>query len=322
MFDTKINNNGNIEKIETEQRTSNALYGSISWSAIFTGVICTLILHIILTLLGTAIGTSKINLLKNQNPFQHLDNSLLIWIALTMILSISIGSYMAGRLAKREGALHGLLVFSLTTLITLWLGFSFASNIFSTMLSIANYGLKETESNIGNQIVHIAKYYENQTKKPDDNLNINLKYRLHQTSYLKKQNLQKEFTKVDNKISFYRTDLHNPNVNFINWLKKDSKEDSAKESNAKESNAKESKKTIKVHVKKVDQNEELSDKNKKDNNQETKKHEKTVENNNANDYINESAFKATWFTFGLLVIEAVLSSVMGMLGYRNQLKKL
>lgn len=44
----------------------------ISWSAVFAGVIAALIVHILLGLLGTAIGVSVIDPQQENNPLEHI----------------------------------------------------------------------------------------------------------------------------------------------------------------------------------------------------------------------------------------------------------
>ncbi|WAH62076.1 hypothetical protein LZ023_37190 (plasmid) [Pseudomonas silvicola] len=101
----------------------------ISWSAVFAGVIAALIVHILLGLLGTAIGASVIDPQQERNPLEHIGTGALIWTGVSMLIAIIAGGYVAGRLAQREGALHGLLMFGVSTLITLWLAFSLATGI-------------------------------------------------------------------------------------------------------------------------------------------------------------------------------------------------
>ncbi len=58
MADTRINN-GYTDPLVTG--TAGLPLKRISWSAVFAGVICALIIHILLTLLGTAIGATTID---------------------------------------------------------------------------------------------------------------------------------------------------------------------------------------------------------------------------------------------------------------------
>ena len=57
-----------------------------------------------------------------------------------MLIALAVGSYVAGRLAQREGALHGLLMFGVSTLITLWLAISLASGIIGGAFNILGSG--------------------------------------------------------------------------------------------------------------------------------------------------------------------------------------
>lgn len=128
------------EERTLQQPVSGFPLKRISWSAVFAGVITALIIQILLGLLGTAIGATVIDPLQEQDPLHHMATGTLIWVGLSMIISIAGGSYIAGRLAQREGALHGLMMFGLATLITLWLAVSMATGIIGGAFNVLGAG--------------------------------------------------------------------------------------------------------------------------------------------------------------------------------------
>jgi len=60
----------------------------ISWSAIFAGVIISIVVYLLLSILGTAVGASTIDPLKEQNPLDHIGTGALIWTGVSMLISI------------------------------------------------------------------------------------------------------------------------------------------------------------------------------------------------------------------------------------------
>ncbi|PPI88266.1 hypothetical protein CRV12_01400 [Candidatus Pantoea edessiphila] len=327
MFDTKIDN-GSKENSSMDQGTSNLMYGSISWSAIFTGVIFTLILHILLTVLGTAIGTSSIYSSDNHN----LGTNALIWIAVTILSSVSIGSFIAGRLAKCAGVLHGLLVFSISTLISLWLAFAFASSLFSDVLGAASLSFKNIENNV-NSILPISKFYKNQKKEFDnhlDTLKNKSEIKSYQKTYIKKQNFEKESLYLQNSRYFYVTDdMKNSYIHFVNWFQnmqnhnKNQTKSHESTDQTKNIKSKDIKHNIKIYLKAIDK---TTNKHKKKYDKETTKIKENIKIEDAKDKKLEKAIKSTsknsWITFAFLMVEASLSGIMGMIGYRSKLKKL
>jgi len=93
----------------------------ISWAAIFAGLIITLVVNLVLTVLGLSIGASAVSPLSQQNPGQGLGIGAAIWLIVTSLISMFCGAWVAGRMAgfAREGALHGLVTWGTATLLTL-----------------------------------------------------------------------------------------------------------------------------------------------------------------------------------------------------------
>ncbi|MXP50828.1 YrzE family protein [Pantoea sp. SoEX] len=342
MFDTKINN-GNVEKVAVSERTSNLLHADyISWSAIFVGVIFTFILHILLTLLGTAITTTVIDIHQTQQSVNKLGNNSLIWIGATLLLSISIGSFVAGRLAKCSGALHGLLVFCLNTLITAWLAFSLGTNIFGNILNIAHSSLnKNIEENINVTSLPTTLFHSNKGKILDnskiDNFTGNAYIEFAQTFNTDQRYFNYDFNKVmkkfhNKKLSYTNNDINILHINFVSWFKKVednptkiSPEDDKTKKISLVNNTKEQKKIVTnsstSNSKKTDKDIDKTTKKIDKKNQDKKITQNTLSSNNSSDQIEnlkKSTSKNTWYTLCLLITEALLSSAMGMLGYRSK----
>lgn len=101
---------------ETTYRPPPSLSRRVSWGAIFAGLFVTIIIQVILTLLGTAIGASTVDPMEEQNPIQGLALGAAIWLVVSGLISLFAGSYVAGRLSggprRMDGLLHGVVTFS------------------------------------------------------------------------------------------------------------------------------------------------------------------------------------------------------------------
>ncbi|MEZ4601771.1 MAG: hypothetical protein R2940_18425 [Syntrophotaleaceae bacterium] len=96
---------------------------NVSWRAIFAGTSITLVTMMMLVLLGMAIGLFAVNPATEQNPFGGLGIGTTIWWILSWIISLFIGGWVTSRFAgmqrKWDGALHGLVTWSLTFIISM-----------------------------------------------------------------------------------------------------------------------------------------------------------------------------------------------------------
>ncbi|MEX2614583.1 MAG: hypothetical protein WD767_00660 [Alphaproteobacteria bacterium] len=106
--------------------------GRASWGAFFAGTAVALAVSALLTLLGLAIGMSTINPAVEQDPMTGVPaaSASAWWTAISAIVALGVGGYVAGRLAGvlhgLGSALHGATVWALTTIVALWLGASAA----------------------------------------------------------------------------------------------------------------------------------------------------------------------------------------------------
>ncbi len=96
----------------------------ISWSAVFAGVLIAVVSQLLLSLLGLGIGLSTIDPVEEQNPTAGLGLGTAIWYIVSSLLSLLAGGWVAGRLASAprlfDGVIHGILTWSLMTLITIY----------------------------------------------------------------------------------------------------------------------------------------------------------------------------------------------------------
>lgn len=120
----------------------------ISWSAVTAGVVIAMIVSLLLSLLGTAIGSATIDPLQQANPLDGLGKGAAIWAVVSGVIALFVGGWVSGRLAHREGALHGILVWASVSLLTVYLVSSAVTGVVRGGLSLAGSGLSALGSGI------------------------------------------------------------------------------------------------------------------------------------------------------------------------------
>jgi hypothetical protein len=96
-----------------------------SWGAIFAGMFVTVVLQVMFTLLGVAVGLASINPPAQATPGQSATLASAIWLLVTGLVSIWIGACIAGRLSgeprRADGMLHGIVAWSVSMVATFYL---------------------------------------------------------------------------------------------------------------------------------------------------------------------------------------------------------
>ncbi|MFL9922247.1 YrzE family protein [Paraburkholderia fungorum] len=92
----------------------------VSWGAIFAGVILSLIVYLVLSVLGTAIGATLLSPLSQPDPMRAFGFGSGVWMIATTVVAVFTGSYLAGRCAPVLGWLHGLLAWAVMILFVVY----------------------------------------------------------------------------------------------------------------------------------------------------------------------------------------------------------
>jgi len=128
----------------------------ISWQAVLGGVVVALAVQLLLSLLGLGIGASTVDPLKEQNPLSGLGTGTGVWFAISTIVSIYVGSWVAGRLAgmnrRLESSLHGILTWAFTALIA----FYFVNAMLSSAISSMAGAVKTGANVVGQSVASVA----------------------------------------------------------------------------------------------------------------------------------------------------------------------
>lgn len=114
----------NVRPVQTGGAMLDAVK-RISWGSVFAGVLIAIVIQISLSLLGIGIGLGTVDPKTETDPTKGLALGSAIWFILTSLIALYSGGWIAARLAPTrqlfDGIIHGLLTWSLITLITLYL---------------------------------------------------------------------------------------------------------------------------------------------------------------------------------------------------------
>jgi hypothetical protein len=97
----------------------------VSWPAIFSGVVLVLAVEVLLNMLGAGIGLGLVNPNGGGADARGLGIGAGIWWFASTIIALLFGCYVAARLAgvatRFDGMLHGLVIWGLALLLTVYL---------------------------------------------------------------------------------------------------------------------------------------------------------------------------------------------------------
>jgi hypothetical protein len=117
----------------------------LSWGAIFAGFVIATVLQVALSLLGIGLGFLGWN---PGDPLAALGTGTLIWVIVTAIITLFIGGMVTGRLAgvltRGDGALHGVVMWALSTLFAVWLVWKMISYLLGSALGIVGGAVSTT----------------------------------------------------------------------------------------------------------------------------------------------------------------------------------
>ncbi|WP_130831039.1 YrzE family protein [[Erwinia] mediterraneensis] len=322
-------NSGRTETVTTHEEHGLPLK-RISWSAVFAGVICALVVHVLLTLLGTAIGATTVDPMEEPNPLQNLGTGALVWTGIEMLIAMAAGSYIAGRLAQREGALHGLLMFGISTLFTIWLAITLVSSVVGGAMNVLGAGFQAIGSGISAAAPSVTQMARDKLQENNinlDDLQNELETTLRQTGKpeLQPENIEgdvnREANNAQNQAQDTASHPQSADTDLANWIRGVMNRH-ADTLQAADRDA--LKNIIKARTGKSDQEvEQIVTQTEQSYQQAVQQYQqlKQQAEQKAREAAEQAAAatsKASWFAFFMLIIEAILAGVMGMVGRRTQ----
>lgn len=247
-----------------------------------------------------------------------------------MLISIAADAYASGRQAQREGGLHGVLMFGVNTLICTWFLIAVLNNAVSGAVSVVGSGLQSLGSGISAAAPPVTQMVKD--KLGENNINLDslqneLQTTLRQTgkTELQPENLQNkaggEVNNAQNQAADTANHPQTPDTDITNFIKglinRNADTFQAADRDAL-------KNIIKARTGKSDQEaDQIVNQAEKTYQQARAKYEELKQQaeqkaREAADKAAAATAKASWFTFVMLVIEAILAGSMGMLGHRTQ----
>lgn len=128
----------------------------ISWGSILAGVITVLSASLLFSTLGTSLGFSITDPLSSE-PVKGVATTVAIWSAISLMISLAFGAFVSGKLAARNGFIHGFLVWATALLFAVILGgmligstIKATGNLLGSITSITGNIISGTSSSIGN----------------------------------------------------------------------------------------------------------------------------------------------------------------------------
>lgn len=302
----------------------------ISWSAVFAGVILSIVIYLLLSILGTAIGTTTIDPLKEQNPLDGLGKGALIWSGLSMLISIAVGAFVSGRLAQREGALHGILMWAVNTLICVWLVVSVLSSAVSGTASVIGSGFNLMGQGISAVAPSVTQAAKDKLKESNidlGNIQSELEKTLRQTGKpeLQPENLKNDAQGEANNAQNQAQDTANhpqtADSDLNNWFKGVVERNQA---TLQAADVDALKNIIKARTGKSDQEvDQMVAQVQKSYEQAYQKYqqlkaEAEQKAREAGDKAAAATAKASWYLLLILLVQAVIAGVVGKIGRNTQ----
>jgi hypothetical protein len=140
---------------------SSSRFTRASWGAIFAGTFVIVVFQIMFTLLGTAIGFASINPNGSQTNGQNLAIGSAVWLLVTTLISIWVGACIAGRLSggprRADGLIHGIVTWSVATIIMAFLLTTALSALIGGATSLLSTALGSGNGQTGQTIAAAAE---------------------------------------------------------------------------------------------------------------------------------------------------------------------
>lgn len=92
-----------------------------SWGAIIAGTVTVIAVTLLLSLLTAAMGLSTVDA-KSSDPLSGVGTAFGVSSAITLLLSLAAGGFVAGRLAGRTGYTHGFLTWAVSLILAVLFG--------------------------------------------------------------------------------------------------------------------------------------------------------------------------------------------------------
>lgn len=135
----------------------------LSWGAVFAGFVVATALQMVLSTLGAAIGLVAFDPGQGDSG-SGLGIGAAVWFAVTALVSMFIGGMTTGRLAgiltRGDGMIHGVIMWSLSLLLALYMGsvglgrvLGGATSLLTSATSAAVGGVTSAAGSVGSEVI-------------------------------------------------------------------------------------------------------------------------------------------------------------------------
>jgi hypothetical protein len=122
------------EKDEQHRALASAIK-RVSWGAIFAGAVVAVVTQIALSLMGLGLGLGAFDPATSDDTLSGLGIGAGVWILVSTIVAFYTGGYVAGRMAglpkRPDGLIHGVVMWGVVSLFTIYLASSAVGSVVS-----------------------------------------------------------------------------------------------------------------------------------------------------------------------------------------------
>lgn len=152
----------NVERYADPRLATNRTHRRVSWPALFAGVFLVLAIEILLDTLGLGVGLGLVT--RNESAANGVGDYGMgagIWWLVSALIALFLGGYAAARLAgverRYDGMLHGLVVWAITALVTIWILGSAVGGLIGGAFSVVGHTISTAASGITAEAPKIAQ---------------------------------------------------------------------------------------------------------------------------------------------------------------------
>ena len=122
-----------------------------AWGSIIAGVILSMIVYLIMSVLGMAIGASLLSPMSKPDPLHGFGFGPGVWVIVTTVLAVFVGSYYAGRSHQYSADFAGILSWAVMTLLVVYGMTSMITGAVSTAGSVGGNRPAQVSATAANQ---------------------------------------------------------------------------------------------------------------------------------------------------------------------------
>jgi hypothetical protein len=185
-------------EVTTVETIGPGVLKRVSWPAIFAGVAVVLVTQLLLAILGVGIGAATFEPVSESDPAAGLGIGTGIWLIVSTIIALFAGGCVAGRLGgsarRADNMLHGVLTWSVATLVTFYLITTAMGSIIGGATGMLGRGLAMAGQSMGAVATEVGQAVGGSTNL---NLNVNVSEIQQEARQLLRQAGQSELAEQD-----------------------------------------------------------------------------------------------------------------------------